>query len=960
MSKIRQGFDIFINRLEKKPGQAFVEFALALPILLMLLFGIIEFGRLMQAYLAMENGARFAVRYAVTGTYDPKYCAEAATALGLTDDDNADGNLDCVVPDIVDDYLTKTEQLQDWARLPSIRDVALAGATGIAYSTESTVSGDYRGYLAAAYGVPAPGLDSTNRGNPSLAGYFSISICSNRVTLPDENSYVLNPNPFYYTGHNNEAAYKYPVYCELIQKDGSTVRYVDDAGGPGNRVKVILTYRHTLITPLLNSWWPTLLLTSEREGIVEKFRNSRITGLSSGIAFAATWTLTPTITQTPTESLTPTMTVPSSTATVTATITPIPSRSPTITNTPTITPASCAGTGGVLHEWWTGISGTSLSALTGSSLYPNEPTGHDVLTLFEGPTSFGDNYGARYRAYVCAPYDGVYTFSIASDDYSSLLLSSGTSPASATQIAYINGYTSSRQWTKYPATQKSTNITLTAGQLYYIEALMKEGTGGDNLAVGWTGPGIGSTTTVIDGDYLVPFETTYANTRTPTPTKTGTSTRTPTTTPAAGCDMAVFNTSEGLVVRSNRNLFIPMYDSSTSYNISITGVSGQWTETWHDNTRSQDVVNVLQRYDWYNGSTNTMYSIPSASYVTLNSPTVSWTHTFSSAYQISTGTSHGVYLRFASNWSRAITGFSSPGYSGSDLNYDFYHGSDFSVTINYTVGGQSCQQTVTGDDGPVLSPSRVNGTEGSFSVNAGATAVRDGVRRVIFNVFDSGGNLVHAFSDESGPYCLFGGTSSCDTLQPFVDNWSTGTQITNGTYTVSIVAEDDSSTGYYYSTRQNFTLVLNASTPTRTPTSTNTQTSTVTRTPTITETPTRTSTVTRTPSVTRTPTVTNTLTVTRTPTRTETPTVTSTPTRTRTFTSTSTVTSTYTVTRTPTKTSTPTSTSTGTATRTSTVTRTPTITLTPTLTNTTLPTSTRTPTMTKTPCLTPIELGGCH
>jgi hypothetical protein len=29
-----------------------------------------------------------------------------------------------------------------------------------------------------------------------------------------------------------------------------------------------------------------------------------------------------------------------------------------------------------------------------------------------------------------------------------------------------------------------------AGQMYYIEALHKEGAGGDNLAVAWQGPGI--------------------------------------------------------------------------------------------------------------------------------------------------------------------------------------------------------------------------------------------------------------------------------------------------------------------------------------------------------------------------------------------------------------------------------------------------------------------------------------
>ena len=42
-----------------------------------------------------------------------------------------------------------------------------------------------------------------------------------------------------------------------------------------------------------------------------------------------------------------------------------------------------------------------------------------------------------------------------------------------------------------------------AGRKYYIEALHKEGTGGDNVAVAWSGPGI--TQQVIEGKCLSPW-----------------------------------------------------------------------------------------------------------------------------------------------------------------------------------------------------------------------------------------------------------------------------------------------------------------------------------------------------------------------------------------------------------------------------------------------------------------------
>ena len=60
----------------RRKGQAITEFALILPLLLLLIFGIIEFARLFQAYLVIVNSASFGVRYAVTGEYEPGYCTD--------------------------------------------------------------------------------------------------------------------------------------------------------------------------------------------------------------------------------------------------------------------------------------------------------------------------------------------------------------------------------------------------------------------------------------------------------------------------------------------------------------------------------------------------------------------------------------------------------------------------------------------------------------------------------------------------------------------------------------------------------------------------------------------------------------------------------------------------------------------------------------------------------------------
>src|SRR5512141_504573 len=48
---------------EKKPAQAMVEFAIALPVLLLLLYGILEAGRLLFLYSTVVTASRQAVRY---------------------------------------------------------------------------------------------------------------------------------------------------------------------------------------------------------------------------------------------------------------------------------------------------------------------------------------------------------------------------------------------------------------------------------------------------------------------------------------------------------------------------------------------------------------------------------------------------------------------------------------------------------------------------------------------------------------------------------------------------------------------------------------------------------------------------------------------------------------------------------------------------------------------------------
>jgi hypothetical protein len=172
---------------------------------------------------------------------------------------------------------------------------------------------------------------------------------------------------------------------------------------------------------------------------------------------------------------------------------------------------------GMYRELWSGLStsATGISDLTGNAAYPNSPnaTYTKVFTTFETELNMLDGYGQRVRAFVVPPQTGNYSFWIASDDNSVLYLSSDENPTNKTQIAAVTGWTDQRVWSKEGG-QQSALIALQAGRRYYIEALMKEGGGGDNLTVRWMLPNgtieepIPATSAA--GTYMIPYRGTPA------------------------------------------------------------------------------------------------------------------------------------------------------------------------------------------------------------------------------------------------------------------------------------------------------------------------------------------------------------------------------------------------------------------------------------------------------------------
>jgi hypothetical protein len=186
-------------------------------------------------------------------------------------------------------------------------------------------------------------------------------------------------------------------------------------------------------------------------------------------------------------------------------------------------PAFIMARGVALQELYFGLGGNiTITSLRDSPKFPSSPDDTRYVPLLEGPTGSYEEYGTRISGFLAPKVTGSYHFFICSDDQSEFWLSTDDNPANSvllcrepqwmfgrsyTNLLYYDGTAArnpdapeNRSSTLFPA-----SIPLTAGRLYYFEALAKEGYFADNLAVAWQPPGAPlpeSGSTPIPGEFL--------------------------------------------------------------------------------------------------------------------------------------------------------------------------------------------------------------------------------------------------------------------------------------------------------------------------------------------------------------------------------------------------------------------------------------------------------------------------
>ena len=76
-------FDKSKSKLRNEKGASAVEFALVLPIFIMLVFGIFQFGIAFNNWIAITHAAREGARLAVVGQYDEQRVRDSAPSVAI-------------------------------------------------------------------------------------------------------------------------------------------------------------------------------------------------------------------------------------------------------------------------------------------------------------------------------------------------------------------------------------------------------------------------------------------------------------------------------------------------------------------------------------------------------------------------------------------------------------------------------------------------------------------------------------------------------------------------------------------------------------------------------------------------------------------------------------------------------------------------------------------------------------
>ena len=198
------------------------------------------------------------------------------------------------------------------------------------------------------------------------------------------------------------------------------------------------------------------------------------------------------------------LTTPTYALTISSTDNGTPAMSDDAVITVNVLAATGVNVAGVIQQRWSGSFFTIADVLANPA-YPYSPTTTRTFAAIDTPNITGENiFGSRLQALVTPAVSGTYNFYMSADDQAELWYSADPTGAGATKIvSFGNLVTTYNNFSA--AIQKSVNLTLTAGQPYYLQVLHKQGGNYNFVQVAWTGPGI-ATPTIIPSSALKAYD----------------------------------------------------------------------------------------------------------------------------------------------------------------------------------------------------------------------------------------------------------------------------------------------------------------------------------------------------------------------------------------------------------------------------------------------------------------------
>ncbi len=183
--------------------------------------------------------------------------------------------------------------------------------------------------------------------------------------------------------------------------------------------------------------------------------------------------------------------------------------------------SSAAFAGMVHQDWDTSVSGSRQAIIDFLEDLVNPTTPPDLEEVIDESFYVGskDNYVAKFYGWLTVPETGTYQFHYSSDDHGMLYVSQDEEMANAVEVAYVEGWAAPGEWNKFPDTQHSEPMELRKGQVMAVMAFFREGGGGDNMDIGWTGPGLSDdiTNPTYLTDYITHLAPPPAQARRPVP-----------------------------------------------------------------------------------------------------------------------------------------------------------------------------------------------------------------------------------------------------------------------------------------------------------------------------------------------------------------------------------------------------------------------------------------------------------